>query len=205
MTNSVKNGIIFDETTPTIKYYKVMTKKMIAIFAFLLATANFLAAQEIKWMSFDQAMEAQKKNPKKIFMDVYTVWCGPCQMLDKNTFKNKDVVQYINDNFYAVKFNGEGNEVVNFKGQKFENKGYDPARAERRNAPHPFAGYLQVQAYPTMLFLDESSNFILPVQGYMQPSQLEFYLKLVAQNDYKNIKTREDLQSYQTKFKGTFK
>ena len=54
-----------------------MTKKLIAIVAFILATTATLEAQEIKWMTFDQAMAAQKKKPKKIFVDVYTNWCGP--------------------------------------------------------------------------------------------------------------------------------
>ena len=58
-----------------------------------------------------------------------------------------------------MKFNGEGNEVVNYKGQKFENKDYDPARAQSRNSLHPLTNYLQVQAYPTMVFLDEKKRF----------------------------------------------
>ena len=137
-----------------------MTKKLIAIVAFILATTATLEAQEIKWMTFDQAIAAQKKKPKKIFIDVYTNWCGPCKMLANNTFKNKDLVNYVNDNYYAVKFNGEGNEVVNYKGQKFENKDYDPARAQSRNSLHPLTNYLQVQAYPTMVFLDEKNDLI---------------------------------------------
>ena len=43
-----------------------MTKKLIAIVAFVLATTATLQAQEIKWMTFDQAIAAQKKKPKKI-------------------------------------------------------------------------------------------------------------------------------------------
>lgn len=182
-----------------------MKKRIITIIAFIFVGANFLSAQEIKWMTFDEALAAQKKAPKKIFMDVYTAWCGPCKMLDKNTFKNKDVADYINENYYAVKFNGEGNEVVNYKGQKFENKGYNPANAERRNSAHPFASYLQVQAYPTMLFFDEKGEYIQPLAGYLTPSQIEIFLKLFAKDDFKNIKTREDFQNYKTAFKGTFK
>ena len=56
-------------------------------------------------------------NPKKIFIDAYTVWCAPCKMLDKNTFANKDVANYINKNYYAVKFNAEGNETIKFDGK----------------------------------------------------------------------------------------
>ena len=81
----------------------------------LLLIAKITSAQEINWMSMNEALNTQKKNPKKIFIDVYTVWCGPCRMLSEKTFKNKDVVKYINDTFYAVKFNAEGNEDVTYK------------------------------------------------------------------------------------------
>ena len=55
----------------------------------LLLIAGITSAQEINWMSMNEALNAQKKNPKKIFIDVYTVWCGPCRMLSEKTFKNK--------------------------------------------------------------------------------------------------------------------
>lgn len=73
-----------------------------------------IQAQQIQWMTLAQAMEAQKQVPKKIFMDVYTDWCGPCKLLDKNTFQNPDVSNYISEHFYAVKFNAEGQEEIKF-------------------------------------------------------------------------------------------
>ena len=53
--------------------------------AFTMLFALNLTAQEINWMSLEEALEAQKTSPKKIFIDAYTVWCGPCKMLDRNT------------------------------------------------------------------------------------------------------------------------
>lgn len=83
---------------------------------------TYVQAQEtIKWVTFNEALELQKKKPKKIFMDVYTDWCGPCKMLDKQTFHNPDVVKYINEHYYAVKFNGEGNETVAYQGKTYSN------------------------------------------------------------------------------------
>ena len=71
-------------------------------------------SQQIVWMSLDEALRAQKIKPKKIIMDVYTKWCGPCRLLDKKTFGNPDVSRYISQNFYAVKFNAEGNSEFFF-------------------------------------------------------------------------------------------
>ena len=80
-------------------------KKPFLLLLILLASFNFIKAQKIEWMTLAQAMEAQKAEPKKIFMDVYTDWCGPCKLLDKNTFQNPDVSSYISEHYYAVKFN----------------------------------------------------------------------------------------------------
>ena len=113
-------------------------KKIFSIFLMLVAVVA--SAQEIKWMSMNDALAAQKKTPKKIFMDVYTTWCGPCRLLSEKTFKNKDLVKYINDNFYAVKFNAEGNEEVVYNGTTYKNNNYDPAKANTRNGMHDFAG-----------------------------------------------------------------
>jgi thiol:disulfide interchange protein len=94
-------------------------KKLLLILFIALGTVA-AQAQEIKWMTLEEALAAQKKAPKPIFMDIYTDWCGPCKMLDKNTFHDKAVVDYISQNFYAVKFNAEGNSEVSYKGKTYK-------------------------------------------------------------------------------------
>jgi len=178
-------------------------KKIIILLA--LALTSVVSAQEINWVTLEEAVELQKKTPKKIIMDVYTTWCGPCKMLERNTFKNKDVAEYINKNYYAVKFNAEGNDVVNFKGKVFKNPNYDPAKAKRRNSQHELAGSFGVRSYPTMLFLDEKTNLITPVIGYKNPQQLELYLKMFKNNDHANMKSQEEFTKYYQSFKYEFK
>lgn len=162
-------------------------------------------AQEINWMSMNEAIALQKKNPKKIFVDVYTNWCGPCKMLDKNTFSNKDLAAYINKNFYAVKFNAEGDELITMGDKKFTNPKYDPAKASRRNSQHQFAAFMGVRAYPTMLFLESDGTLINRVASYLGPKQLEVYLKLFGTNDYKTIDTQEKFDEYYANFDYKFK
>lgn len=153
----------------------------------------------------NEALAAQKKNPKKILIDVYTKWCGPCRLLDKNTFQNKDVAKYINEKFYAVKFNGEGNEVVTYQNNTFKNPNYDPARSETRNSPHQFANALGINAYPTIVFLNEKGEMLFPLPGYHTPTQIEPMLKLIGENSYLKIKTQQEYNDYLKNFKGTFK
>jgi len=177
--------------------------KKLLLFTFLIFTISALQAQEIKWMSMNEALEAQKKEPKKIFVDAYTTWCGPCKMLDKNTFSNKDVVEYVNKHYYAVKFNAEGDEIINFKDKVFENPNFDPDKSGR-NAIHQFALAMGVNAYPTMVFFDEKAGFLSPVKGYLTPEKLEIFLKIFATDDYKKVKTDEEWKKYQEEFEGTF-
>ncbi|WP_111307994.1 thioredoxin family protein [Confluentibacter sediminis] len=174
------------------------------IFLFIVLISVKGQAQEIKWMSLGEAMALQKENPKKIMMDVYTNWCGPCKMLDKNTFHNKDVVDYVNKNYYAVKFNGEGNDVIEFNGNTFKNPGYDASRANSRNSAHQLASYLQISAYPTIVFFDEKAGVIAPIRGYQTPPQLELYLKLFKDDAHKTIDTQEKFNAYYKAFSPQF-
>ncbi len=159
----------------------------------------------INWITLDEALELQKKEPRKIMMDVYTNWCGPCKLLDKNTFQNEDVVDYVNKHYYAVKFNAEGNSIVNYDGKTFTNPNYDEAKAKRRNGVHQFARFLRVNAYPSILFFDENANLITPVTGYIEPQGLELYLKLFKSDKHKTIKSQDEFKAYYEAFKPSFK
>ncbi len=183
-----------------------MKKRLLLILTVIIfsLTSN-VQSQEINWMTMNEALEAQAVNPRKIMMDAYTNWCGPCKMLDKNTFQNADVVKYVNENYYAVKFNAEGNEDVNYKGQDFTNPNYDASKANSRNAPHQLSRALQITAYPTIIFFDEKGETIAPLPGYKTPVQLELYLKLFLTDSHKNITSQEQWDAYQKDFKYEFK
>jgi len=152
----------------------------------------------------NDALEAQEKEPKKIFADVYTDWCGPCKMMDRNTFTNPDLVEYINTHYYAVKFNAEGNEVVNYKDFEYTNPNYKPELKGKRNAQHFFANALKVSGYPTVVFFDENADVIAPIVGYRTAEQLEIFLKMIAKDDYKELTSENAWQAYQANFEGTF-
>src|SRR5688572_25831264 len=60
----------------------------------------------IKWvenLSWQQVRENAKRENKYIFVDCYTTWCAPCKKMDKDVFSNKDVGEFINEKFIAVK------------------------------------------------------------------------------------------------------
>ena len=153
----------------------------------------------------NEALEAQKTKPKKIFVDMYTNWCGPCKYLDRNTFSNADVAKFINKHFYAVKFNAEGNETVMYKGKVFGNPAYDPAKANKRNSVHQFTRFMKVKAYPTMLIFKEDGELLNSIRGYKTPQQLEPNLKFFGTDVWKTNNTQEAYQQYMSNFNPEFK
>jgi len=138
---------------------------------YLFALAVFISlatnAQEVEWLSWDDAVKRAQsdENPKKIFIDVYTDWCGWCKKMDKDTFQNPEVATYMSANFYMVKMDGEGKDPIEYKGKTYN---FVPSG---RKGYHEFAAALMQgkMSYPTTIFLDEKLNMLSPVPGYQKP------------------------------------
>ncbi|MEO8516173.1 MAG: thioredoxin fold domain-containing protein [Flavobacterium sp.] len=145
-------------------------KKLLLVLFLFIGTLT-IEAQEIRWMSLDEALAKQKKYPKPIFIDVYTDWYGPCKMLDANTFHDPAVVDFITKNYYAVKFNAEGDSTVNYQGITYTNPNYDPNR-KGRNSTHDLTRFFKVQIYPSMYIIDKKGNVQTSIMGYKTPEQL---------------------------------
>ena len=170
----------------------------------VLFSLQSINAQEVNWITIEKAQELQKTKPKNIIMDIYTDWCGPCKLMDKNTFQNEDVANYLNENFYAVKFNAEGNSEVNYKGKVYENPGYRKTNAVR-NSSHNFTRFLGINGYPTIVFFDKNANPIAPITGYLNPQQIEIYLNLFKNDKYLQIKSQDDFKKFLNGFESKFK
>lgn len=178
-------------------------KKLLFLSIILLPIGMMAQTAQINWMSIEEAVEAQKTQPRKIMIDVYTHWCGPCKMMMKNTFTDKNVINYINKHYYAVKFDAESPDDITFKGNTYSNPDYVPNKPGR-NGVHQFSRALNVRAYPTLVYMDEELNVLAPISGYRTPPQLELYLKFFAQDKHKEVKTQEEWQDYQDSFEPTF-
>lgn len=97
---------------------------------------------KIDWeKDYDASLEKSKAENKPILMDIYTDWCGACKEMDKTTFANKNVADYIT-NFVALKYNPEkssnGNDIL---------KKYS------------------ILGFPTMLFLNSDGFVIKRIVG----------------------------------------
>jgi len=131
---------------------------------------------EVPWVKIGKVESLVKKKPKKVIVDVYTSWCGPCKMLDKTTFRDPDVVKLMTDNFYSVKFNAEGPDPVTFKGKQYTNPRYNPAKTRGRNGQHTLTPTFGIRGYPSIIIMDENMKIIDKASGYLKPAQMKAFL-----------------------------
>jgi thioredoxin-related protein len=152
-----------------------------------------LSAQnsEVKWYSIQEAEQLIKANPKPIFIDAYTDWCGWCKKMDKDTFTNDVIADLLNNKFYAVKFNAETSEKIMFQGKEFINDG-------KAGKAHQLAvALLQGQlSYPTVVFLNEKAQLISPVPGYREPKEMEVIMSFFAGKAYEKQKFEDFEKSF---------
>jgi thioredoxin-related protein len=157
--------------------------RLIIIFT---CTTLLLAAQSnesIHWYSIDQVEALQKKEKRKIMIDVYTNWCGWCKHMDKTTFAQQYIAHYINENYYAVKLNAEQKEDIKFKNRTYKfvsqsNVGFNELAAELLNGQ---------MSYPSTIFLDEDFNVIQAISGFLKSEQFEVIISYFGENNYKKI------------------
>ena len=175
-------------------------KKSLLLFSLFI---TFLASSQVKWMTLEQAIEAQKTVPKKIFIDFYTDWCAPCKIMDKSTYGHSIIANNLNEDYYPVKFNAEGSDTLNIFGRTFSNPEFE--NGKKKNSMHEFTKYMNVNAIPSMVFLDEKGNPITILQGALTARELEPYIPFIANDEFKKISTRQDWENYQSKFKSNIK
>lgn len=131
----------------------------------------------LEWTTFDKiAREKNKKTDKKYLVDVYTEWCGWCKVMDKKTFTDPQIQEYLRENFHIVKFDAEQREPVSFKG-----KDYEWVSGGRRGINKLALELLgNRMSYPTLVYLDENMNKITASPGYKTPEQLIAELKAIS-------------------------
>lgn len=146
---------------------------------------------QVKWLNWPQVQQEMKKKPKKVFVDVYTDWCGWCKKMDATTFENNFIAKYMSDNFYCVKFNAETREDIVFKGETYKSDGRFSSLA---------TFLLQNRmSFPTTIYLDEDLNLINIVPGYMDPKMAEQIMSFHASNSYKTTPWEEYQKNFKSK------
>jgi len=159
---------------------KTLFKGIIIILA-LLITSPSIAQDKIKWMSFEEAIAKLDEEPKHIFVDVYTDWCGWCKKMDASTFVDPVIVKLMNDHFYAVKLDAEQKDTIRFQDKDFVNPNPDGRRSSHQMAQALLKGKM---SYPSFVFLNGKTEWLTVVSGFRKSPDMEQVLTYFGENIY---------------------
>lgn len=109
-----------------------------------------------KNMDLDAALLRAQAENKPVFIDFYTTWCMPCRMMDESVFRDWDVADFMNESVVALKVNAEQGNGILLK-KKFN-----------------------VNAYPTMVFLNAKGQEISRKEGTLSISEFKTMMKAAA-------------------------
>ncbi|HTK81394.1 MAG TPA: thioredoxin fold domain-containing protein [Bacteroidota bacterium] len=150
------------------------------LLVFLLLGVSILFAgekQELKWKTFDAGFAEAKKSNKKIMLDIYTDWCGWCKRLDKDTYGNEKVMDYLNSQYVVIKLNAESATKLNFKDKEYSEAGMAQA--------------LGATGYPTIVFFDGKGEPITSIPGYVDAERFLPILTFIGDDSYKSMTWEE--------------
>lgn len=179
------------------------SKKQNMLYPFILAFAlssQWCSGQDkIQWITWQEAVQqrqdfivqnqdaikAGKAVPKKIFIDMYTSWCGWCKKMDASTFLDPNVVRYMNEKFYPVKMNAEMLDTITYDGHIFTAQ-----KDSRGKATHMLAYSLLdgKMSYPTYVILDENMKRSHVIPGYKNALEFMSTLVFFGSNEYLSYK-----------------
>lgn len=176
-------------------------KRVILGFLFIFQVTWVTAQKKspsIQWITFEQLADSMRRNPKKIFIDIYTDWCVYCKMLDKKTFHNTRIIKDLQENFYSVKFNAEGGKPIRFSGTTyhFQSNGNDTGLHQLVVALY---GNTSAINYPSLIFLNEEYQVLYRQAGYVSPKHLEPVLIFFGENKFRTQSWEDFAQNFNQK------
>jgi len=136
----------------------------------------------IHWINFNQLADSMKVKPKRVFVKIYTEWCGPCKLMDKKTLSKDRIIEPLNNYYYSIALDAESKDAIKFRDSVYA---FDPGLGT--SGVHNLAVHLGKDAghlsFPTIVILDENLEVIYRYPSFMSVANLEEVLYL-----YKDLK-----------------
>jgi thioredoxin-related protein len=166
----------------------------LSVFAIILLSAGEHDKSHVNWMNFADVSSNLQKEKRLVLIDVYTDWCGWCKVMDNKTYSNKKVVDYLQDKFYAVKFNAETKDDIVWEGKIYH---YNTEYRCNELALYLLHGQM---AFPTTVIIPKDGSQPQAIPGYLPTKDFESIVKYFGEDKYGNIPFEE----YQKSFKSSW-
>jgi thioredoxin-related protein len=150
-----------------------MKKLFLLIFFFGISATGFC---QLKSNSFEEIDSLQQIQKRKIIVFIHTDWCQFCQRMKATTFKNQEIIEKLNSDFYFIDFNAEEKRDIKFNNQvfKFLPSGNDVG-------VHDLALQLGTNnkqiVYPVLCVLNEKNEIIFQYSNYLSPKDFKIILE----------------------------
>jgi len=160
------------------------------MFFFLTALAPALQVSHVKWMSIDEALANLKNEKRPVLVDLYTDWCGWCKVMDKKTYSNNHVADYLKDKFYAVRINAETREKIIWNGKSYN---YNASYRANEFAVYITKGRLE---FPTTIIIPPDGSEPQAIAGYLEIKDFEMIAKYFGDGGYNKIPFEDFQKSF---------
>ena len=150
---------------------------------------------ETPWHNLTEAQKLNSKAPRKFIVDIYTTWCNGCRVMNKTTFNDPRLKDYLNKHFYLVDLNAETKDTLHYGGKTFTNSGTNGT---------PFHDLVMELSHrnlslPTLLIMDENMTIVDTLPFYISPETLEPVLLFYGDNAYKTEKWQDYVKKFSEK------
>lgn len=148
--------------------------KKIFLMIFLNSIFNF--AQETEKLTiytFEEVEKLHLQNPKPQLVFIYTDWCKICFGMKNTTFKNEQIIEILNTNFYVIFLNAETKKDSTFFGKSFKN-----TTAGIHDLARILASKNKQIVYPTTIIVNKDLSIELQFQGFLKSTKLNTILDI---------------------------
>lgn len=153
---------------------------LVTLLLFLCTPSSAQEDRSIRWLTFEQLEDSLAVTPKYVFLDFYTDWCTYCRKMDKVVFTKPEVIDLLNEHYYAVRFNAETDSAVTFSGREFINDQLRTSRTPVHQLAQLLASRKGSFAPPTLVLLDKEFNVTARYFEYMNSTELVTALRAAS-------------------------
>ena len=146
-------------------------KFFVLVLFFLIPQMN---AQVLKKYRFEEVEQLVGQDARPIVIFFYTDWCSYCKMMQRTTFRDKEIINLLNTSYYFIEVNAEGKEAIFHLQKTFK---YIPSGIN--TGTHEIVDYYLKgipKAYPSLLLLNVKFEKKALKQSYMNPSDFRDFL-----------------------------